>query len=132
MIAPPAVVAQLLLATIGLLAITFGVLQFYPRIVAAWRPSSSEVPISQLIQYASVQRLLRRLKWALGLLALSILIGLVYLLLTTASALYVVIPCWLDVLMIVLGLGLLASAICLLTLGAIRFNVEEFGDALGK
>lgn len=130
MIAPPGVVVQLLMAAIGLLAITFGVLQFYPRIVAAWRPRTSRVPISQLVRYASVQRLLRKLKWALGLLALSIFIGLLYLLLAAIEALCAMMPSWLDVLMIALALVLLGSAISLLTLGTLAFRVEELGDVL--
>lgn len=128
MIAPATVVAQLLMAAIGLLAITFGVLQFYPRIVASWRPKTSKVPISQLVRYASVQRLLRKLKWALGLLALSILIGLLYLLLAATEALSLVVPSWLDVLMVALGLVLLGSAIVLLTLGTLAFRIEELDD----
>lgn len=94
----------------------------------AWKPKTSRVPISQLVRYASVQRLLCKLKWALVLLTLSILIGLLYLLLAAIDILSLEIPSWADVLMIALGLALLGSTICLLALGAIAFRAEELAD----
>lgn len=94
----------------------------------AWKPKTSRVPISQLVRYASVRRLLCKLKWALGLFTLSILIGLLYLLLAAIDILSLEIPSWADVLMIALGLALLGSTICLLALGAIAFRAEELAD----
>lgn len=131
MIAPCEVVARLLVAAIALLAITFGVLQFYPRILAMWKPRSSDVPISKLVQYQGAKRLLWKIKLAIGILALSIFVGIIYLL-AALSTLSILIPIWVDVLMNVLGLILLASAIGLLAFGAITFKEEELSDTLEK
>lgn len=132
MIAPPDVVAQILVAEIALLALTFGILQFYPRIVEIWRPRSSIVPISQLIRYAGVKRLMRMLKISIGSLAASIIIGIIYLLLAVLSVINVVIPKWVDISVIVLGLVLLIISIGLLALSAIMFKEEEFGGTREK
>lgn len=129
MIAPCDVVAQLLVAAIALLALTFGILQFYPRIVAMWKPRSIEIPISQLVQFEGVKRLLRKIKLAIGLLAVSIVIGILYLLAAALSVLDILIPVWLDILMIIAGLILLAGSITFLTLGAILFKEEEINGA---
>jgi len=130
-IAPCDVVAQLLVAAIALLALTFGILQFYPRIIAMWKPRSTEIPISQLVQFEGVKRLLRKIKLAIGLLAASIVIGILYLFTAALSVLNIRIPEWLDILMITSGLILLASAITFLTLSAILFKEEEL-DGVSK
>ena len=130
MIAPPEVVAQLLVAAIALLAIIIGLLQFYPRIVVAWKPKSAEIPISQLVQYAGIRRMLNAMKWSIGALSLSVFFGLGYLLLEAIHITLASVPLWLDLLIIFIGIILFGLAIGIITVGAIKLNIEEFSERL--
>lgn len=125
MIAPPDSITQLIAGAAALLAVSFVVAQFFPRILQTAYGGQSEVPMSEIIRRKSVRQAFGFLKGAIAFLGCTILIGLSYLAVMAIVHNVGTIPRWLDVTLIIAGLFSFALGVLLLLIAGAHLTLER-------